>query len=323
MAILLSKLIEKVHSNTKTRVSKTRKRFNPILREAIRSETGLVLNRKSRGSDYPYDDNSNISVPVSLKPGLPESLRNLTLEGDDLQLKLAISPYYRELKKLHEASKELGPMVENIKHHPIMRDKDKVFQRASELADSLLQKLEADNPVNKILAVHEDVLGCYRYKFNRHRDPFDGQIELFWGVIGLVAGMIGVEIEALTVVVLAHEVAHAYSHLGADIDGERWASAVFAECDTHLKEGIAQYYTYLICKKLEYNQPEILDTFKTLLKHQPPLYHGHEAMEKHSPEEVRLALLNIRRGQRRSFVEFLNILNQPQKGLIKNSHSRN
>ena len=32
----------------------------------------------------------------------------------------------------------------------------------------------------------------------------------------------GFDVEALTYVVLAHELAHAYTHLGRDIDGNAW-----------------------------------------------------------------------------------------------------
>jgi hypothetical protein len=39
-------------------------------------------------------------------------------------------------------------------------------------------------------------------------------------------------------VVLAHELAHAYTQLGADIDGRRWAAPSFAKAETALKEGL-------------------------------------------------------------------------------------
>ena len=39
-------------------------------------------------------------------------------------------------------------------------------------------------------------------------------------VIGLISGILGVSVEALTIVTLIHELSHAYSHLGYDIDGE-------------------------------------------------------------------------------------------------------
>jgi hypothetical protein len=46
-----------------------------------------------------------------------------------------------------------------------------------------------------------------------------------WGVIGLFSQILGLNPEALTIVVLAHELAHAYTHRTADIDGKFWDSA--------------------------------------------------------------------------------------------------
>ena len=52
----------------------------------------------------------------------------------------------------------------------------------------------------------------------------------------------GCKVEDLTMVVPVHELAHAYTQLGADIEGRRWAVNAFARADIELKEGLAQYY---------------------------------------------------------------------------------
>ncbi len=43
-------------------------------------------------------------------------------------------------------------------------------------------------------------------------------------VIGLVSEWLGCAVEDLAIVVLTHELAHAYTQLGADIEGLRWAA---------------------------------------------------------------------------------------------------
>jgi len=68
-------------------------------------------------------------------------------------------------------------------------------------------------------------------------------VELYWVVIGAIAKIIDVDLEGLTLVVLTHELAHAYSHLGADKDGNRWNDKAFCQADVEIKEGVAQYYT--------------------------------------------------------------------------------
>ena len=66
-----------------------------------------------------------------------------------------------------------------------------------------------------------------------------------------MAGVVGATVEALTVVVAAHELSHAYTHLGRDIDGRCWDTEAFAHAETGMVEGLAQFYTALICDKLE------------------------------------------------------------------------
>lgn len=94
---------------------------------------------------------------------------------------------------------------------------------------SLLKLLEKHDPLKTVLAVRDDFLGVYVYEYNRH-DPFADEhtvnrasIRIYWGVVGLVAEWMGCAVEDLAIVVLAHELAHAYTQLGADIEGRRWA----------------------------------------------------------------------------------------------------
>jgi len=96
---------------------------------------------------------------------------------------------------------------------------------------ALLKEASRANVLGQIFAIREDVLGVYR--FNPPKQPSWGdtddanaRIELFWGVIGLVSRLLGVSLEGLTVKVLAHELAHAYTHVGADADGRAgWAAS--------------------------------------------------------------------------------------------------
>src|SRR5207302_578999 len=117
-----------------------------------------------------------------------------------------ISLHGRRLRVLPEVE-HLGPAV----------------PQAGEVARRLLQLSEGFDLVCHILAVDEDVLGVYRFSPHEVSDTGEasrgnGEISLYWGVIGLIARALGVSVESLTVLVLAHELGHAYSHLGFDID---------------------------------------------------------------------------------------------------------
>jgi hypothetical protein len=108
--------------------------------------------------------------------------------------------------------------------------------------------------------------------------------------------MLGASTEALTGVVLIHELAHGYTHMGADIDNDRWTSWHFADSDHALKEGLAQYYTHILCQRLDDRLPGLENAYEELLKRQPSAYHSHLPwLEDFKQEEVRLALIAIRR----------------------------
>ena len=79
-------------------------------------------------------------------------------------------------------------------------------------------------------------------------------------------------IESVTIVVLAHELAHGFTHLGSDTAGYRWSTAAFATSSPIVKEGLAQYYTEMVCAQLQVDCPEAIEAFGTLLMQQPELY---------------------------------------------------
>jgi hypothetical protein len=178
--------------------------------------------------------------------------------------------------------------------------------RASELqsvgkwAADLLNALNEHDPLRAVLLVSEDVLGVYEYDA---RDRFEDQhavnrasIKLYWGVIGLVSQWLGCTVEDLAVVVLTHELAHAYTQLGADIEGRRWAAPAFARAETPLKEGLAQYYTDRVLHRLERRYGGALKVFLRMLPSQPDDYRAHEPwIAQSSPEAVRRAMLEVRR----------------------------
>ena len=116
------------------------------------------------------------------------------------------------------------------------------LRSTTELAAWLLSLLDQHDPLKRVLAVRDDFLGVYQYEIpsNLVADEFAvnrATIRLYWGVIGLVAEWIGCTVEDLAIVVLTHELAHAYSQLGADIEGRRWQATVFSQAERGLSKG--------------------------------------------------------------------------------------
>jgi hypothetical protein len=75
--------------------------------------------------------------------------------------------------------------------------------------------LNKHDPLKRVLLVSEDFLGVYEYDakdlFEDQRAVNRATIRLYWGVIGLVSQWLGCAVEDLAVVVLTHELAHAYT----------------------------------------------------------------------------------------------------------------
>ena len=127
---------------------------------------------------------------------------------------------------------------------------------------------------------------------------------------------LGCSVEDLTVVVLTHELAHAYTQLGADIEGRRWPAPAFTRAETGLKEGLAQYYTDRVLRRLERRYGGALKVYETMLPGQPEAYRTHERwLTDSSPEAVRRAMLEVRRWKEGKLCEFNSRLDKAREQL--------
>ena len=106
--------------------------------------------------------------------------------------------------------------------------------------------------LDELKEIHEDILGVYRFATR-----VGASIEIYWMANALVAGALGVRVEDLAVVTLAHELAHGYTHQGRDIDGLSWADDGFARSALEVKEGLAQFYTAVVAERLGSRAPGV------------------------------------------------------------------
>jgi len=183
-------------------------------------------------------------------------------------------------------------------------DADDTLYDACELAEQLQALASPVDPVTGesfdlakyLLAVNDDILGHYKFSgdHGENRNPV-GKIFVYWGVVGLFARILGVEAGPLAIVVLAHEYAHGYSHLGYDRDGNRWSGNDFAGSEHELCEAIAQYYTHLIVHSIEPSFPGVVHAYEALMRKQTRAYRCHLPwLLGASPEEVGRVIGNIR-----------------------------
>jgi hypothetical protein len=321
MPINVSDLIARIPGSVERTVKQTRDKHRSALQEAMRSESRLQFRMQAETDER----RTSAQVPIGITPGLPVALATQTLP-DNFERVLAIGRYRIALEKVRDGGAKLEPLRDELSqmpdaHHWVSIEKG-ALQSTSDWAERLLRFLDAYDPLKRVLAVDSDILGAYFYDADdMFHDPFlvnRANIQLYWGVIGLLSGWLGASVEDLTIVVLTHELAHAYTQLGADIQGYRWPAATFAKADHALKEGLAQYYTHCVLMRLKTRYTGALDAFQKMLPKQPEAYRSHTKWVTLSPEAVRRAMLEVRRQGEGKLVAFEERLRTAQASLVPN-----
>ena len=263
--------------------------FNVLAREALRAETGLKLNFQGRQQ----------SVRIRVMPGLPQPLDALAREQPDpslwaIYLHRALFETTREglTLLLSQWNLLLPPTQRNLPGYEEVPDTSgqPAVQQSKLLLDRLLEKANAADLKNKLIDLNQDLLGAYF--FNR------GEIQVYWMAIGFFAGIIGRPVRELALITLIHELSHAYTHLGLDIDMQEWGTKEFAAADLRIVEGLAQFYTEGVIDRVKTRGGELQATFEALLQFQSEPYCCHRSWAKesyHRGETVRLAMVAARR----------------------------
>jgi hypothetical protein len=170
---------------------------------------------------------------------------------------------------------------------------DDTFQNQAdhvlEVIATLLRTPDIERLIQRLRAIDHDLLGAYFF-----RRP---EVQIYWMVIGFFASLLDVSIEDLTIVVVTHELAHVYAHLGRDINGADWDTEAFAQADLRIVEGLAQLYTERVVRGLALEHPGAEDAFEALLEHQSPPYTIFKdwiALAGQDGETIRAAMIETR-----------------------------
>lgn len=296
----------KYQPDLKERIERTVNQWNTTLRDLIRNETGLRLNIGiGGGTTAQIKVVDGISIPLSQVLSHYQTYANLLLHEPLLKTTVQglgfVAEHYLEL---HEFVPELCSAYELSEYANYEID---ILQLKRKWLEEILQKLQAQGFKKALTQIEEDTLGAYFFKKNR--------IEIYWVAIGIYAAQLGVSVEGLTLVTLAHELAHAYTHLGKDIDGIEWHTEDFANTDLYIAEGLAQFYTRAICRKLDQRMPSALQAFETLLKHQSHIYQDFQTWaerSRHQGEVVRFSMIQCRTMGTTEYGTFLETLQSPR-----------
>jgi cellulose biosynthesis protein BcsQ len=131
-------------------------------------------------------------------------------------------------------------------------------------------------------------------------EPGSGRLTLYTKVIDGCARVLGIDRRALANVVLLHEMVHALTHLGRDLDGRRWEEFALPSSrdpafrPSALHEALAQFFALRLLTRLD--DTALLAAFERLSDHQPPEYQAWRKMREAPAESVRKILLRARAG---------------------------
>ena len=269
------------------RVKRLVKHANPVVREQIRSETGLRM--------VDPDGTARAGAPVSVVDGFSPAFAGLVAENPDPVLWALVSGQSRLGRLVDGLNFILGlwPRLARWEHlPPELADAEPSLGRTREVANELQRLAAAQKLIDQMKTINEDILGCYRVEHHKSR------VEIYWMPIAIVSSMLEVHVEDLALVVLAHELAHAYTHLGRDIDGKEWDQKGFFDSDKAVTEGLAQFYALAVSTKLWQRYPLARAAFDKLLTLQSGPYLAHQEWADHyagnGSETVRFAMLVAR-----------------------------
>lgn len=254
-------------------------------------------------------DAGSMKVTINVSDHIPPPVVKILRELPDALLWVLL--HRREIRATHTGLYAILDALPTLLRPDGFRDinglSEQVIAPAADAVRSLDQMAlgRADQVVREILKLRVDVLGAYCFRNNR--------IELHWVVIWMVATYIGVAPDDLAVVVLAHEMAHFYTHVGQDADGHKWDTEKFHHADDRIVEGLAQFYTAFVLGHVGVSgeSSRQLKAFDRLLKEQSEPYTCFREWEPRHPnrgEVVRRALVHVRTQGVQHYDEFLTIL---------------
>jgi hypothetical protein len=300
LSIHVEEILKGVPADAKQRVSAIVDSYRERVREAVKD--AVLLSFGGRGLP-------RRSVAVELRDDTPRIVSEMTIQDD---LGAALTAHRATLA----ASADCMALLAEIPHQlsiEIVDDYRSTYpsgaaQDVARFLEETVARIDRANLVERILKIDEDYLGVY--------EPAErsGTIGIYWGLIALCAPRLEVSVEALALKVLAHEYAHAISHLGMDANGNQWEADSFLRADRFVQEGLANYFSWCALKSSsDWWMQEALRALEAIWPLQPPPYAEFDVWRKtiKAPQEsVRNALRQARQIANITGGEFRNLLSR-------------
>ncbi|MCK9606725.1 MAG: hypothetical protein M0R33_09805 [Methylomonas sp.] len=293
--------LERYQPDLKQRVQRTVDQWNLIVRDQLRNETALRLNIESKSN---HTENKNIQIPIKVVDGLPEPLIDILRRYSEQAPILLNEKSFADTASGLDIAIEQFSALQTLCPSPISQSD---LGNVTGWFQQILEQLKQIDLKQRLRNLDQDILGAYFLNSPR--------VEIYWVAIGIYAQLYSISIEGLCLVVLAHELAHAYTHRGKDIDGTTWETKDFGNADLGIVEGLAQFYTKTVCEKLAARFPAALEAYQALLQTQSPIYTEHEQwieyhpqIEQHLKEAVRFSMIQCRSEGIVRYDEFMRVL---------------
>jgi hypothetical protein len=280
----VAKLLAEYSSKYMPVFEKVKSQWNPVIREFYRGAMGLRLYSGTKGRKAMGD----AGVPIQIRPDRDDTF----LKAVDDMLPNVDFERYAALRVLRDAllrtSAHFTEDPERKRIHDWMLADIRSYLASNSLAGPFTEMM---NKPGK----HRSLFGLYTYS--------DQHIELFYMPLLIFCKYNEVDLQWAIVVVLAHELAHAYHHAGKDNDGRAWAN--MPKAHLWIKEGLAEYFTERFVMAHEREYPALRMVYDRLLQGSGEEYTSYLAWEKdHSLEHVKLALSMVRRHDVRTYEAF-------------------
>ena len=280
----LKSLILSYNKDFEIEVARAKEKHNLKIRKILTDKLGLTLTNKTVETQELENVERN-SIPVKVVGKVPQSLLSILAKYTDQQIELLL--HYRKMKTtVRELDFHLKKYSRFSKQHKEETDPHEIKNTINHL-ESLIFSVEKSGILKDISSLGPDVFGAYFLG--------DHRIELYWLCIGFLSVLENYSVESYTIIVLAHELAHGYTHICFDKDGNNWNTNAFGDADLRISEGFAQFYTEMVCRDYFDNT---LEAYETLLVQQNEAYTDYrgwfDLKEKDKYEKARRLLLKVR-----------------------------
>ena len=348
LPVLLAQLVKEggIPSEVEKEVKAACKETQRDIRTTLRDECRLQLRKPEipMESSEPPSGPTYVRIPVKILLGCPAGVERIEIDTSIETIKeaLLLASHRDDLEKIATggpgASKLHKKLLDgrhlNLSGLPSLDPLSiEVVTAWAKACLTLLNEI-AEIITSEILLVEKNCMGAYYYhqseeseQATQYEDPEQAtpRIELYWAVIGLVAKLRGWAVRDLAIKVLTHEWAHAFTHLGLDIDEGYWSVDSYKKTDRFVKEGLAQYYTHWTLASLADRNERLYDgafcVYEELWPKQHAAYRAHRPwLDRYKSEHVRHAMLGLRQSGETSLMEFEHRLANAESDLSERGH---